>query len=344
MKVKDLKLDFNDVLIEPRESKKPLTRKDIDIEIDWLDTKVHPVAISNMVSTGTYKIAKICTEMKFLTFIHKEYTLEEHFEHLEEMEDRRYIAITSGVRPKDIQKTIKIIEKYSDIGIINIDIANVYANIDGMLDSIKIYRTLFPLIKISAGNIATPKLIERLAGAGADFIKIGVGSGAACKTRSEVGVGVPQLSAILDCYQEAENCGVKIISDGGCVNSGDVAKAIGAGASIVMIAGMVSGSEECDNQVEIDGKHYVNLYGLGSTKMYELTKTSEKEYRPNEGRDLLIPCKGPIKRILKQLQGGLRSACTYVGAEHINRLYERCTFVRVNNQINKSLEKYDKGL
>ena len=123
-----------------------------------------------------------------------------------------------------------------------------------------------------------------------------------------------------------------------------MAKAIGAGASIVMIAGMVSGSEECDNQVEIDGKHYVNLYGLGSTKMYDKTNPDEMDYKPNEGRDLLIPCKGPIKRILKQLQGGLRSACTYVGAEHINRLYERCTFVRVNNQINKSLEKYDKGL
>ena len=168
-----------------------------------------------------------------------------------------------------------------------------------------------------------------------------VGSGAACKTRSEVGVGIPQLSAIMDCYEEAQKYNIGVISDGGCVTAGDVAKAIGAGASMVMIAGMVSKSEECDNIVEVDGKKYVNFYGLGSTKMYDLTKPTEQEYRPNEGRDLLIPCKGSITSVIKQIQGGLRSACTYVGAEHINQLYGLVRFVRVQNTINNSLAKYE---
>jgi len=104
---------------------------------------------------------------------------------------------------------------------------------------------------------------------------------------------------------------------------------------------MVSKSEECDNIVEVDGKKYVNFYGLGSTTMYNRTKPTEQEYRPNEGRDLLIPCKGSITSVIKQIQGGLRSVCTYVGAEHIDALYERTTFVRVNNQINNSLAKYE---
>ena len=211
-----------------------------------------------------------------------------------------------------------------------------------MLDTLQIYRKEFPHITISAGNIATPKLIEKLYNAGADYIKVGVGSGAACRTRSEVGVGVPQLSAIMDCHTEAEKFGLKIISDGGCVKSGDVCKAIAAGADLVMIAGMVSHCEECDNIVEIDGKKFVNLYGLGSTKMYNQTKPTEQEYRPNEGRDLLIPCKGSIRSVLKQIQGGLRSVCTYTGAEHINQLKKTSMFVRVNNTINRSLEKYEK--
>jgi GMP reductase len=341
MKVKDLKLDFSDVLIEPCESEITLTRKSVDIEIEWLDTTATPIIVSNMLSTGTYKIANILTPERIFTFIHKEYTVEQHINELEKMKDRRFIAITSGVRLQDREKTIEVISKFPDIGIINVDIANVYANIQGMIDTIKIYREKFPNIQICAGNVATASPIQKFVKAGATLIKVGVGSGAACRTRSEVGTGVPQLSAIMDCYTEAQKYGAGIISDGGCVTAGDVCKAIGAGAKMVMVAGMVSKSEECDNIVEIDGKKYVNFYGLGSTTMYNRTNPTEQEYRPNEGRDLLIPCKGSIKSILKQIQGGLRSVCTYVGAENITQLYKRTTFVRVNNQINNSLAKYE---
>ena len=294
-----------------------------------------------MLSTGTYKIANILTPERIFTFIHKEYTVEQHINELEKMKDRRFIAITSGVRLQDREKTIEVISKFPDIGIINVDIANVYANIQGMIDTIKLYREKFPNIQICAGNVATASPIQKFVKAGATLIKVGVGSGAACRTRSEVGTGVPQLSAIMDCYTEAQKYGVGIISDGGCVTAGDICKAIGAGAKMVMIAGMVSKSEECDNIVEIDGKKYINFYGLGSTTMYNRTNPTEQEYRPNEGRDLLIPCKGSIKSILKQIQGGLRSVCTYVGAENITQLYKCTTFVRVNNQINNSLAKYE---
>lgn len=338
----ELKLDFNDVLIDPRPSDKPLTRKSVNIEIDWLDTTAYPIVVSNMISTGTYKIAKLLTPERVFTFIHKEYSLEEHRQHLSEMTDRRYIAITSGVQSWDIEKTDAVVSEFPDIGMINIDIANVYANVDGMVKTIRHYRQLFPHIKICAGNVANSFVIKDFIGAGADYIKVGVGSGAACKTRSEVGVGIPQVSAVMDCYGVTSKYGAKIISDGGCVTAGDVCKAIAAGAEMVMVAGMVSKSEECDNIVEIDGKKYVNFFGLGSDKMYSVNKPTEVEYRPNEGRDLLIPCKGSIISVIKQIQGGLRSVCTYVGAEHISQLYERTQFVRVNNIINRSLEKYEK--
>ena len=179
-------------------------------------------------------------------------------------------------------------------------------------------------------------------GAGANIIKIGVGPGAACKTRSEVGVGVPQFSAVQNVVDCAKLFGAMTIADGGCVNSGDVCKAIGAGADIVMIAGMVSHSEECDNVIEVDGKKYINFYGLGSNAQYKKFTPQEVEYRPNEGRDLLIPVKGSIFEVINQIKGALRSVCTYVGIDDISKLKKHVEFVEVNNTINKSLEKYER--
>jgi len=336
----DIKLDFDDVLIVPRRSVKPLTRKTVDITIPWGASQAYPIVISNMPSTGTYEIAKHLTPMKVFTFIHKEYTVEEHKINLAMMDDRRYIAITSGVQPWDIERTIEVVTEFPDIGIINIDIANVYANVEGMLNVIGAYRALWPNIKISAGNICNKNLMEELVNAGADYIKVGIGSGAACITRTEVGVGIPQFSAVMECYEEAQRLDCKIISDGGCVTSGDVCKAIAAGADMVMIAGMVSSCYECSNMVEINGQQYVNLYGLGSNKQYNIHGVTEKEYRPNEGRDLMIPAKGHIKDIINQILGGLRSVCTYVGVSNIEELSIHAEFIRVNSTHNRSLEKY----
>jgi GMP reductase len=220
------------------------------------------------------------TPMKVFTFIHKEYKVHEHRENLSVMEDRSYIAITSGVRDKDVMRTIEIISGFEDIGMINVDIANVYANVSGMIKAIKTFKEHFPNILLCAGNICDKDLMQTLVDAGADYIKVGVGSGAACITRTEVGVGIPQWSAVRECYEESQKTGCRIISDGGCVTAGDVCKAIAAGADMVMNAGMVSSCYECSNMVEIDGQQYVNLYGLGSTKQYNIHTISEQEYDP----------------------------------------------------------------
>ena len=211
----DIKLDFDDVLIKPRKSIVPLTRKSVNIEIPWLDKTAHPVVIANMPSTGTYEIAKHMTPMKVFTFIHKEYKVHEHRENLSVMEDRSYIGITSGVRDKDVMRTIEIISGFEDIGMINVDIANVYANVSGMIKAIKIFKEHFPNILLCAGNICDKDLMQTLVDAGADYIKVGVGSGAACITRTEVGVGIPQWSAVRECSEEAQKTGCRIISDGG---------------------------------------------------------------------------------------------------------------------------------
>lgn len=333
-------LDYNDVLINPKPSSKPITRKNVDIKIQHKNDKVTPIVIANMLSTGTYKIANLMTDNGVLTFLHKEYKAKEHLENLEKLRHTRYVGITSGVQSWDKEKTIEVLSQIP-VGFINVDIANVYANVQGMIDTIKLYKDKFPDTTVVAGNVCNTLVLDELVAAGADVIKIGVGPGAACKTRSEVGVGVPQFSAVQEVSKRAKELGVKTIADGGCVTSGDVCKAIAAGADMVMIAGMVSGSEECDNVVEIAGKRYVNFYGLGSNKMYSINKPTEAEYRPNEGRDLLIPVTGSILEPINQIKGALRSVCTYVGVDDIKDLHANAEFIQVNHQINKSLEKYE---
>lgn len=340
MIISEVKFDYSDVLIDPRPSSKPLTRAGVNIKVDYGYWTGTPIIIANMISTGTYNIANIMNDHNIMTFLHKEYTEKEHLENLPKLKHRRNIGITSGVQPWDKEKTINVLKKIP-VGFINVDIANVYANVDGMVETIDLYKKEFPNIPIVAGNVCNTLVIDALASAGADIIKIGVGPGAACKTRSEIGVGVPQFSAILEITEYCRKLGLRTIADGGCVTSGDICKALGAGADFVMIGGMVSNSEECDNVIEVDGKKYVNFFGLGSTKQYELTKPTEQNYRPNEGRNLLIPVQGSIVSVINQIKGALRSVCTYVGVENLQDLHKNCNFIRVNNIINKSLEKYE---
>ena len=337
---KGTKLDFSDVLIKPRISKTTLTRKDVDLNVDYGYFKGIPIVITEMTSTGTYNMAHALEGTGVVTFIHKEHTVEEHTKHLLSFADLSNIGLSTGCHEYDIKKLKAVLDIFPDIGFINIHIANAYANVEGLTKLISELKAEYD-IPIAAGVDATADLAEVLAIAGVDIIRVGVGSGSACKTRSEVGVGVPQLSALMEVKDVADKYDCRILSCGGVTNAGDVAKAMGAGADFVILGGMVSKSEECDNIVEIDGKKYVNFYGLGSAKQYSKHGISDKEYRPDEGRNLMIPVQGSVHKVINQVKGGLRSACTYVGASKLDQLYDKTTFVKVNHQINTTLAKYE---
>ncbi|NDB28650.1 GMP reductase [archaeon] len=319
-------LDFDDVLIEPGVSKKPLTRGMVNITPDGYI----PIIIANMVTTGTFEAAEIASEQKFITFLSKEYVIED-YDQLIGL-DQRYIGITTGVRPNDIKKTLQIIKRHPDIGYVNIDIANVGANVEGMISAITHIKEIYDG-KVVAGNVATERLAIEMQSAGADIIKVGIGSGAACLTRTEVGVGVPQFSAIQNLSKVLD---IPIISDGGCKTPGDVCKAIAAGANYVMLGGMFAGCKEFAGD---DG--YVNFFGLGSKQMYETFVPTEIEYRPVEGRTIRLPANKSLIDVMNQLKGALRSVCTYVGVDNINDLSNKSYFIKVKHQVNRSLEKYD---
>lgn len=179
-------------------------------------------------------------------------------------------------------------------------------------------------------------MVEELILSGADIVKVGIGPGSVCTTRIKTGVGYPQLSAVIECADAAHGLSGHIISDGGCICPGDVAKAFGAGADFVMLGGMLSGHEECAGElIEKDGRKYKLFYGMSSQTAHEKHSGGLQEYRASEGKAVEVPYRGPIASTIQDILGGLRSACTYTGAAKLKELSKRTTFVRVTQQANE---------
>jgi GMP reductase len=176
-------------------------------------------------------------------------------------------------------------------------------------------------------------MVEELLLSGADVVKVGIGPGSVCTTRIKTGVGYPQLSAVIECADAAHGLGGRIISDGGCTCAGDVAKAFGGGADFVMLGGMFAGHDECGGQlVERGGQTYKLFYGMSSSTAMEKHAGGVAEYRASEGKTVEVPYRGPLEETVRDVLGGVRSTCTYVGAAALKELTKRTTFIRVVEQ------------
>jgi GMP reductase len=174
-------------------------------------------------------------------------------------------------------------------------------------------------------------MTEALILAGANIIKVGIGPGSVCTTRKVAGVGYPQLSCIMECADAAHGLGGYVLSDGGCTCPGDVAKAFGAGADFVMIGGMFAGTDEAGGEITEEGKEF---YGMSSDTAMEKYAGGVASYRASEGKTVNVPYTGPVADTMQQILGGVRSACTYVGAARLKDLPKCTTFIRVNRQLN----------
>ena len=179
-------------------------------------------------------------------------------------------------------------------------------------------------------------MVEQLVLSGADIVKVGIGPGSVCTTRVKTGVGYPQLSAIIECADAAHGLGGQIISDGGCTTPGDIAKAFGAGADFVMLGGMLAGHAESGGElITKNGERYKQFYGMSSATAMEKHVGGVANYRASEGKTVEVPYKGDVKDTLQDILGGLRSTCTYVGAQRLKELTKRTTFIRVAEQENQ---------
>lgn len=349
--ISELKLDFNDVLIRPKRSTLK-SRQDVDLNrtFAFVNSNVEhssiPIFASNMDTTGTFEIAVKLAEQKMVTALNKHYTIEQWENHLKYLrennlwENLKYYCVSTGIANSEIQMIDLIFEKAPMIPFIMIDVANGYT--ESFVETVKKVRQKWENKILIAGNVVTGEMTEELILAGADIVKVGIGSGSVCTTRTVTGVGYPQLSAIIECADAAHGLKGHIIADGGCVVPGDIVKAFGAGADFVMLGGMFSGYDESGGELVMrNGVEYKKFYGM-SSKTAMIKHTGDiANYKASEGKEVLVPYKGMIYTIILQILGGLRSACTYVGASKLKELSKRTTFVRVNNQTN---DVYGKGM
>ena len=249
--------------------------------------------------------------------------------------------VSIGIAELDFEKARDVINA-ANVPMICLDVANGYT--ERFVECLMRLRKAYPDKVIMAGNVVTGEMVEELILSGADIVKIGIGPGSVCTTREKTGVGYPQLSAIIECADAAHGLGGHVCADGGCVTPGDVAKAFAAGADFVMLGGMLSGHDESLGEViEEKGKRSKRFYGMSSSEAMEKHHGSVAEYRASEGRSVDVPYRGPVKNTVLDILGGIRSTCTYVGAQRLKELSKRTTFIRVTKQLNEVFTSYDKN-
>ncbi len=322
-----VKLDYADVLIRPKRSRL-VSRQSVDLTRHFkFPHSTHewegiPLMAANMDTIGTFPIAKIFADYEMLTCIHKHYSIGEWAGALSMGLDWKYTIPSMGTGQDDEDRMGVLQHAHSPMWLC-LDVANGYS--EAFVHSVIQARKAYPHAIIIAGNVATSEMTEELILAGADIIKVGIGPGSACTTRKVTGVGYPQLSAVMECADAAHGLDGHIIADGGCTTPGDIAKAFCAGADFVMLGGMLAGHDET-------GKAF---YGMSSDAAQLKHYGRVRDYRASEGREIAyIEPKGPLKNTIKEILGGLRSACTYIGARELRHAPKCATFVRCTSQYN----------
>ena len=302
-----------------------------------------PIFASNMDGVGTFSMAKVLQEHKMMTVITKSTSVDQWRQAVGSGLRLQSVSVSVGTNKmwdpdaEDYRNMQEVLKSFPDVKMITIDVANAYHQ--NMVGFVAKVREEYPDKVIVAGNVVTPEMTEELIINGADVVKIGIGPGSVCTTRTMTGVGVPQFSAIVDCSDAANGVGGHIMADGGCVYPGDIAKAFGGGAHMVMIGGMLAGHDESEQEV-VDGK--IEFYGMSSDRAREKHGKRKDGYRGNEGRLISLPHRGPVAPTLEDILGGVRSACTYIGARRLKDMAKCASFVTTNNVINRVYEQYTK--
>jgi len=332
----DVKLDFSDVLILPKRSQYS-SRSELSLErtfkfkyspYSWTGV---PIMVSNMDTTGTIEMAAELQKYKVLTCLHKYYTSEQL---LKANLDKEYFAISTGIGDSDLSNLDDIVNQI-DPKFICIDVANGYMS--KFIEKCREIREKYSDKILIAGNVCTSEgVLELIMNGKVDIVKVGIGSGSCCTTRKQTGIGMPQLSAVIECADTAHGLDGHIISDGGLQVVGDFAKAYGAGSDFVMSGSMFAGHTESGGDVIEEGeKKYKVFYGMSSSTAMDKYNGGVAKYKSSEGKTVKIEYRGPVKDKILDIQGGIRSTMTYIGAKKIKDISKCTTFARVNRQLNQ---------
>ena len=343
----EVKLDYKDVLLKPKRSTLS-SRRDVEMTRSFSfrnsgeTYECCPIIASNMDGVGTFSMAKVIQEYKMMTTITKTTTIDQWRKAVGEGIKLKYISVCTGTGKlwdddaEDYSTMQKVLKSYPDVKFITIDVANGYHT--NFSDFVGAVREEYPDKTIIAGNVVTAEMTEELIIQGADVVKVGIGPGSVCTTRTMAGVGVPQFSAVVECADAANGVGGHIVADGGCNMPGDIAKAFGGGAHFVMLGGMLAGHNESEVESK-NGKR--EFYGMSSDRAREVHGKRKDGYRGNEGRAVILPDRGPVKETIEDILGGVRSSCTYIGARRLKDIPKCASFVRCNQPLNTVFETYD---
>ncbi len=339
----EIKLDYSDVLFRPKRSTLK-SRKDVDLNRKYifkhsrLSWKGVPIIASNMDGVGEIDVAKKLSSHRLMTALTKQHDINQIGTIYKKNIFFDSIALSCGTSKDSYNRLNSILKKYPKFRFICIDVANGYS--ENFSNFVSEVRKKYPKKTIIAGNVVTADMTQELVLSGADIVKVGIGPGSVCTTRIQTGVGYPQLSAVMECADAAHGLGAHIIADGGCTCPGDVAKGFGAGADFVMLGGMLAGHKEGGGDIiEENGIKFIEFYGSSSEEANEKHYGGLANYRSSEGKKVKIQMKNSLDSTIRDILGGVRSSCTYVGASSLKQLSKCTTFVRVNNQYNDTFGK-----
>jgi len=336
----DIKLDFSDVLLLPKRNQYS-SRSQVTLErtvkfkySSYVWTGI-PLIVSNMDTTGTIEMAKELQNHKVITCLHKYYTWKDIPADL----NKEYYAVSSGIKDSDLDNLDEIM-KNIDPKIICLDVANGYMS--KFIEKCKSVREKYPEKIIIAGNICTSEgVLDLVMNGMVDIVKVGIGNGSCCTTRKQTGIGMPQLSAIIECSDTAHGIDAHIISDGGLQVIGDFSKAFAAGADFVMSGSMFAAHKESGGKLveEVDtngnSKLFKVFYGMSSTTAMNKYSGGVAKYRSSEGKTVKLEYRGLIENTILEILGGIRSSMTYLGSKKIKDIPKCATFIRVNRQLNQ---------
>ena len=247
--------------------------------------------------------------------------------------NRLLVGAAVGITNDMFERVDALVDAKVDV--ITVDTAHGHSK--NVLNAIKELKEKYPDLQIIAGNVATADATRDLIEAGADAIKVGIGPGSICTTRVVTGIGVPQITAIIDCVNEGKKYGIPIIADGGIKYSGDITKALACGASVIMAGSLFAGTEESPGEtILFEGRQYKEYRGMGSLAAMKdgsgdrYFQTNTKKYVP-EGVEGRVAYKGPVGEVVYQLLGGLKSGMGYVGSKNLEELYEKAKFIKISS-------------
>ena len=328
-------LTFDDILLLPKYSKILPVDTDITLKLTKKISLKVPFLSSAMDTVTESKMAIAISKAGGMGIIHRNLDIKTQSTEVKKVKKNNlFVGAAIGTSREDLERARSLIDNGADL--ITIDTAHGHS--EKVLNTLSKIKKIINNVPVCVGNIATGEAAKKLYNSGADVIKVGIGPGSICTTRMVAGVGVPQISAIMEVKKVLKKNKIKIISDGGIKFSGDIAKALAAGADAIMMGSIFAGTEESPGKkYKIKGKIYKNYRGMGSigamsagsaNRYFQKNFKDKSKFVP-EGVEGRVEYKGNISKIIYQLKGGLRSSMGYIGAKNLKQISKNAKFIKI---------------